>query len=115
MRRGATGTREKLTDLARVANSAIRVHNMLQSRPICTIASMAAESKPSVLTVTKALENLERMRIVREATGRQRNRVFVYDRDLAILSRGTEPETAPAAREPLQVEAERRLALTGGP
>jgi Fic family protein len=92
------GDREKLTDLARAANSAIRVHSVLQSRPICTIASMAAESKLSVPTVTKALENLARVRIVREATGRQRNRVFVYDRYLAILSRGTEPEMATESR-----------------
>ena len=84
------GDREKLAELGRSASSAIRVHHALQSRPICTIASMAGELKLSVPTVTKALENLERVRIVREATGRQRNRVFVYDRYLALLNRGTE-------------------------
>ena len=56
------------------------------------------ESKLSVPTVTKALENLVQVRIVREATGRQRDRVFVYDRYLAILSRGTEPEIAAVPR-----------------
>ena len=51
---------------------------------------MAKELKLSVPTVTKALENLERTRIAREITGRQRDRVFVYDRYLAVLNEGTE-------------------------
>ncbi len=51
---------------------------------------MAKELKLSVPTVTKALENLERTHIVREVTGRQRDRVFVYDRYLAVLNEGTE-------------------------
>ena len=51
---------------------------------------MAKDSKLSVPTVTKALENLLRARIVRETTGRQRDRVFVYDRYLAVLNQGTE-------------------------
>ena len=82
--------REKLAELGRSANSAIRVHYALQARPICTITSMAKELKLSVPTVTKALENLERTHIVREVTGRQRDRVFVYDRYLAVLNEGTE-------------------------
>jgi hypothetical protein len=38
----------------------------------------------------RPLCNLERARIVRETTGRQRDRVFVYDRYLAVLNQGTE-------------------------
>ena len=37
--------REKLAELGRSANSAIRVHYALQARPICTIASMINESE----------------------------------------------------------------------
>jgi hypothetical protein len=42
-------------------------------------------------TVTASLQNLERLGIVREITGKQRGRVFVYDAYLKILERGTEP------------------------
>jgi Fic family protein len=86
--------RERLAQLGRSASSAIRIHHELQARPICTITSMAKASKLSVPTVTKALENLERARIVRETTGRQRDRVFVYDRYLAMLNQGTETRGA---------------------
>jgi hypothetical protein len=36
------------------------------------------------------MQALERLGIVREITGQQRNKVFAYDRYLAILSEGTE-------------------------
>jgi hypothetical protein len=42
-------------------------------------------------TVTKSLEHLGALGVTREATGRQRGRVFVYDRYLSLLSEGTEP------------------------
>ena len=41
-------------------------------------------------TVNAALEHLAGLGIVRETTGRQRDRVFAYDEYLAILNEGTE-------------------------
>jgi hypothetical protein len=41
--------------------------------------------------IHKALQRLQQLGIVREMTGRQRNRAFAYDRYLALLNRGTEP------------------------
>jgi hypothetical protein len=37
------------------------------------------------------MERLVRLGIARELTGKKRDRVFAYDRYLAILSEGTEP------------------------
>ena len=34
---------------------------------------------------------MERLGILREITGKQRGRLFVYDKYLAVLNRGTEP------------------------
>jgi hypothetical protein len=34
---------------------------------------------------------LTKLRIARELTGRKRDRIFAYDRYLAILNEGTEP------------------------
>jgi len=82
--------REKLAALGRGASSAMRVHHALQSRPLCSIASMSASLVVSVPTATKALESLERTGIVREITRRQRGRLFAYDAYLALLNRGTE-------------------------
>ena len=81
--------RQVVSDLGRSASSALRVHQAMQARPICTIASAARDLKLSVPTVTKALENLIQAKVVREITGRQRHRVFVYDRYLEVLNRGT--------------------------
>jgi DNA-binding transcriptional ArsR family regulator len=49
-------------------------------------------------TVGKALATLAQLGIVREATGRRRNRVFVYTRYLDLLNQGTEtqPATSPS-------------------
>lgn len=40
-------------------------------------------------TVTTMLRVLEEEGVVREVTGKQRNRVFVYDRYVRILEEGT--------------------------
>jgi len=37
------------------------------------------------------VEHMRQLGILREITGRQRHRLFVYDAYLAILSEGTEP------------------------
>jgi hypothetical protein len=42
--------------------------------------------------VYAAIDRLERAGILREATGRQRGKLYVYDKYLAILGEGTEPE-----------------------
>jgi hypothetical protein len=41
--------------------------------------------------VTRAIEALQKLGVVRETTGRRRDRVFSYDACLGILAEGTEP------------------------
>jgi hypothetical protein len=51
-------------------------------------------SKQTRLTfpaVAKGMETLVRLGIAKEVSGRKRDRVFAYDRYLAILNEGTEP------------------------
>lgn len=43
--------------------------------------------------VNKNLRKLEEMNVVREITGRQRNRLYLYETYMAILSEGLEPAT----------------------
>jgi Fic family protein len=52
---------------------------------------MAQNSGLSAPTVAKALDRMMRMGILREITGRERGRLFVYQPYIAILDEGTEP------------------------
>jgi DNA-binding IclR family transcriptional regulator len=62
------------------------------SKPLGLGIPAAAESTGiSPPTVAKSLEHMRQLGMLREITGRQRHRLFVYDAYLAILNEGTEP------------------------
>ena len=83
--------RKKIADIGRGAGSALQVHQYLEKKPLAVISQVMKDLNLSTPTVTAALLNLERLGIVRETTGKQRGRVFVYDAYFKILERGTEP------------------------
>lgn len=83
--------RARIATLGRIAGSALRVHEALERRPLDTIARLVAATGLTKPTVARALEALARQEIVRETTGRERDRVFSYTRYVDILSEGTEP------------------------
>jgi Fic family protein len=82
--------RDRIGGIGRGAGSAMRVHHELQRRPVSSVRSVTQASGLSEPTVGKAIATLAKLGIVREATGRQRNRVFVYTRYLDLLNLGTE-------------------------
>lgn len=81
----------RITGQGRAVASAQRVFDALRARPLSTIAGLAARTGASVPTVSRAVESLEALGIVKEITGRKRERVFSYARYLDILNEGTEP------------------------
>ena len=83
--------RKKIRGVGRKAASSLAVHEYLQAHPMTKIGPAAKELKLSIPTVTSALETLTKLRIVKESTGKRRDRLFVYPRYLSILSEGTEP------------------------
>lgn len=83
--------RRQIEGLGRPAASVLRVFEHLQRNPIISIPATAASIGLSAPTVAKSLEYLRQLGILREITGRQRDRLFVYDAYLAILNEGTEP------------------------
>lgn len=83
--------RSKLLEIGRGAGSALQIHQYLEKKPLAVIPEMVKELNLTTPTVTAALQNLESLGIVREITGKQRGRVFVYDQYLKILERGTDP------------------------
>lgn len=83
--------RAKIETLGRPATSALRVHQLLQQKPIIAIPDAARESGMSAPTVAKSIQHLRDLGLLREITGKQRGRMFVYSDYLGILSQGTEP------------------------
>jgi len=83
--------RKRIEALGRPAASALRVHQYLQSKPLLTVQAATKELNLSPPTVRKSVGHLVELGIVRETTGRQRGRLFVYDGYLGILNQGTEP------------------------
>ena len=82
--------RSRIGRQGRRAGSALRVHHSLVERPVGNITRLASRTGLSAPTVAAALRLLESLAIVREITGRQRGRVFIYERYLAVLREGTE-------------------------
>lgn len=99
---GAVGTARKIVDLferdrqqiqghQRAVGSALRVHQALQQRPVGSVPLLVEATGLSAPTVRAALRMLERLGIVRELTGKRRNRLFGYQPYIALLAEGTQP------------------------
>ena len=72
-------------------NSTLHVHEALKDRMILSISEASERTGVAFPTASKAIEQMVKLGIVREITGRRRNRLFAYDRYLAILNEGSEP------------------------
>lgn len=81
----------QVQSLGRAAANALRVFDAFRRRPLSTIGALAERTGASYPTVSRSVDALERLGIVREITGRKRERVFAYSRYLDILNEGTEP------------------------
>ena len=81
----------RVQSLGRASSTALRVFDALRARPLATPTSLAKQLEVSYATVARALEALGQLGIVREITGRKRERVFAYAEYLDLLSEGTKP------------------------
>ena len=73
----------------RRTGSALRVHDALKSRLILSLSAVRNVTNLSFQTASSATELLVTLGVAREITGKRRNRLFVYDRYLSLLSEGT--------------------------
>ncbi len=87
----AANDEQRIKALGRAAGSALRVHHLLQRQPLTSIATASKQLNLSFPAVTTAVNNLQKLNLVVEVTGKQRSRLFAYDRYLKILSEETEP------------------------
>lgn len=82
--------RSRIEPTGRRAGSALRVHEALKARPIMSLPAVCAATGLSFPAASSGMDLLAGLGIARELTGKRRNRLFVYDRYLAVLSEGTE-------------------------
>lgn len=81
----------RIQELGRITATTLRVFNALRERPILTLKEVCKRTSISFPAGAKGMDNLIKLGIARELTGRQRNRIFAYDQYLSILNEGTEP------------------------
>jgi Fic family protein len=83
--------RGRVEQLGRPAATALRLHQFFQRRGLTTIPDASRHLGLSQPTITSAIGHLQTLGIVRETTGRQRGKVFVYGAFVDLLSEGTDP------------------------
>ncbi len=86
-----TDDRTRIVKMGQAAGNILRVHSYLQKKPVLEIPRASMEIGVSQPTVTSALKRLEEIGVVKEITGKARDRIYVYKEYLNILGEGTEP------------------------
>jgi len=81
--------RARIEALGRAAGSALRVFDVLRRRIVVSIPGVAQEARVTWPTAKAALVRLGTLGIATESTGRRRDRLYTYKKQLAILDRGT--------------------------
>ena len=81
---------EKIHGLGRGAASVHLVHRALLERPIASPVWLADKTHLAPATVNSCLSQMEKLEIVSEITGKQRNRLFAYSEYVAVMNQGTE-------------------------
>lgn len=83
--------KERIGKLCRASASAFRVHAHLLKTPYLSLTKTAKVLKLSVPTMTSTAQKLIEIGVLKEVTGRARNRLFAYTDYLDILTSGTDP------------------------
>ena len=67
-----------------------RVYRQFQRNPIMQVSTAVRTTQLSLPTVIRVLEELARIGILREITGKERNRIYRYEQYVNLLNEGTE-------------------------
>ncbi len=74
--------------LGKAKKTAMAIHAALLAQPIATPASLVEATGKTHATVNSSLRNLEIVGIVKEVSGRKRNRVYAYSEYIRIIDMG---------------------------
>lgn len=72
-------------------HTALRVLGGMRQRPMCSVKQLMNLTQMSYPSVSKGVQNLVKLGLVHEHTGKRRNRIFVYSAYLKILQEDGEP------------------------
>jgi Fic family protein len=81
----------RIEKMGQAAGNVSRVHSCLKKKPVLEIPRTSTEIGISQPTVTSAFKRLEEIGMVKEITGKARDRIYVYKEYLDILGEGTQP------------------------
>jgi Fic family protein len=81
----------KIKKLGKVSGSVLRLHTYLQKQPVSDTGNAMKGSGLTLPTIIRAFEQLEKLGLVRETTGRERKRLYAYVAYLELLNQGAEP------------------------
>ena len=70
--------RAQLRAVPRIAGSLLMVQEALQAKPVATVATLRDAAGVTTPTINSLLRDLESRGIIKESTGRARDRVYVY-------------------------------------
>jgi len=83
--------KEKIEFSGKSTAGILTIHHYMQQHPISNTTKIREACNISLPTVLRSMAVLEELEIVKEVTGRERHKVFVYNDYLDILSQGIEP------------------------
>lgn len=78
--------RSKIETLGRASASALIVHHYLEKHSITDIAKIAQHCNMTIPTATKSIKYLEQLGIVKEISGKERKKMYAYQKYLDILN-----------------------------
>ncbi len=81
---------EAILTIGRAAGSTLRIHEVMKRAPVAMIKTLTRRSGLTHPTVASTMKHLTRLGLVKEITARARDRIFVYQPYVALLSEGTE-------------------------
>lgn len=81
--------------VGRSAGTVLRIHHYMRRNPIFTQSNVVRDLKLTFPTVSSGIRTLERLGVVKEVTGRDRDRIYTYTEYLELLNEGTELSKSP--------------------
>ena len=83
--------KERIASLKRAAISAGQVHDLLRRKAMISAIDAAKALEVSVPTARTALNNLKELGIVKDVSGKGKERLYIYSELIALLEQGAEP------------------------
>ena len=85
------GDRDKLRGAGRIAGTALLLHEAFTRNPMRTTTLLVQETGLSKPAISRGLDAMQSLGVIREITGKQRYKIFAYQPYLDILSEGAQP------------------------